>query len=201
MGTLLVAVLAVYAAYGTVYAATHKGNVEGEQFNPMLMLRLYANWGMFAPNPPSTSGWFIIVGQRKNSTEIDVWNDNDPVDWKMPELPSATYRTQRWRKFLDNIVNERHAVVRPHFLRWMCKNWNESHSEVDQVRSLTLYQMAQTIKWPERSYTEVKKNSLQQQGCPSLPGKLKGDATSKSQDRKGKGKGKGKSQSRGKGVN
>jgi len=169
-GTLLASVLAVYTAYGTAYAATHKGNVEGPQFNPMLMLRLYANWGMFAPNPPNTSGWFIIVGERANGSEIDVWNDKDPVDWERPALPSATYRSQRWRKFLDNITNTRHAVVRPFFLRWLCKDWNESHDPEDRVRSLTLYQMAHTTQWPAKAYGEVQKNNLQRQGCPSLPG-------------------------------
>ncbi|HEY6725095.1 MAG TPA: HTTM domain-containing protein, partial [Polyangiaceae bacterium] len=170
-GTFAAAVLAVYVAYGTAYAATHKGNVEGDQFNPMLMLRLYANWGMFAPNPPNTSGWFVIVGERANGSEIDVWNDKDPVDWTRPELPSATYRSQRWRKFLDNITNSRHAVVRPYFLRWLCKDWNESHDEAERVRALTLYQMARTTQWPAKGYSEVKKNNLQRQGCPSLGGK------------------------------
>lgn len=170
-GTIVAAVLAVYTAYGTAFAATHKGNLEGDQFNPMLMLRLYANWGMFAPNPPNTSGWFVIVGQRANGTELDVWNDNDPVDWSRPELPSATYRSQRWRKFLDNITNSRHAVVRPYFLRWLCKDWNESHDETDQVRTLTLYQMARTTQWPAKAYGQVQKNNLQQQGCPSLGSK------------------------------
>lgn len=175
-GTLLAAVLALYTAYGTAYAATHKGNVEGDQFNPMLVLRLYANWGMFAPNPPNTSGWFIIVGERANGSEIDVWNDRDPVDWERPELPSASYRSQRWRKFLDNITNTRHAVVRPFFLRWLCKDWNEAHDPEDRVRSLTLYQVAHTTQWPAKAYGELKTNNLQRQGCPSLPGQ--GDAAS-----------------------
>lgn len=169
--TVLVTLLAVYTTYGTAHAATNKGNLEGDRFHPMLMLRLYANWGMFAPNPPNTSGWFVIVGERANGTEIDVWNGNDPVDWARPELPSATYRSQRWRKFLDNITNPRHAVVRPYFLRWLCKDWNESHDEADRVRALTLYQMAHTTQWPAKAYSEVQKNNLQRQGCPSIPGK------------------------------
>lgn len=176
-GTILAAILAVYTAYGTAFAATHRGNVEGEQFNPMLMLRLYANWGMFAPNPPNTSGWFIIVGERKDGVQIDVWNDKNPVDWQMPDVPSATYRTQRWRKFLDNIINPRHAVVRPFFLRWVCREWNESHDEVDQVRAVTLYHMAQTVNWPEKTYTPIQKNNLQRQGCPAVPRKSKSSSS------------------------
>ena len=181
-GTILVSVLAAYTTYGTAYATTHKGNVEGDQFNPMLMLRLYANWGMFAPNPPNTSGWFIIVGERANGTQIDVWNDHDPVNWERPELPSATYRSQRWRKFLDNVTNSRHAVVRPYFLRWLCKDWNESHDETEQVRTLTLYQMAHTTQWPAKAYGAIQKNDLQRQGCPSVGGKSGPSPRSTSRD-------------------
>lgn len=163
--------LAIYAGYGTVFAAINKGNVEGKQFDPLLMLRLYANWGMFAPNPPSDSGWFIIAGRQKNGQEIDVWNDVSPVNWEKPELPSATYRTQRWRKFLDNIINPRHAVVRPYFLKWVCRDWNENHDEEEQVRSITMYHMHQTVNWPEKTYTSLSKNNLQRQSCPAVPSK------------------------------
>jgi len=168
-GTILVSVLAVYTAYGTAYSATHRGDVEGKQFNPLLILRLYANWGMFAPNPPNTSGWFVIVGNQKSGQEVDVWNNVSPVSWEKPEVPSATYRAQRWRKFLDNITNERHAVVRPYFLKWVCRDWNERHEPDEQIRSATLYHLSQIATWPEPGYTEVSKKNLQRQSCPAVP--------------------------------
>jgi hypothetical protein len=172
-GTILGSLLALYTAYGTAYAATHRGDNQDDHLNPMLMLRLYANWGMFAPNPPNTSGWFIMVGKRKDGTEVDIWNDVSPVSWERPEVPSATYHTQRWRKFLDNIINPRHAVVRPYFLKWLCKDWNEGHDDVEQVRSITMYHMKQTVNWPEKTYTELQKENLQRQTCPAVPRKAK----------------------------
>ncbi len=168
-GTVLVSLLAIYTAYGTAFAATHKGEVEGKQFDPLLVLRLYANWGMFAPNPPNTSGWFVMVGKRKDGKQVDVWNGGGPVSWEKPDVPSATYRTQRWRKFLDNIVNPRHAVVRPYFLKWLCRDWNEQHEDDEQVRSITMYQVSQTVRWPEKGYTPTTKKNLQRQGCPAVP--------------------------------
>src|SRR5690606_3012150 len=61
IASLVVLCFASYTAYGSAFAMTHGGGVRGERFNPLLALRLYANWGMFAPNPPNTSGWFVTV--------------------------------------------------------------------------------------------------------------------------------------------
>lgn len=169
IASLVVLCFASYTAYGSAFAMTHGGGVRGERFNPLLALRLYANWGMFAPNPPNTSGWFVIVGNQKNGLEVDVWNNVSPVSWEKPEVPSATYRAQRWRKFLDNITNERHAVVRPYFLKWVCRDWNERHEPDEQIRSATLYHLSQIATWPEPGYTEVSKKNLQRQSCPAVP--------------------------------
>lgn len=164
--TAVAALLVVYAAHGTAYAANHQGNVDGSVYEPLMMIRLNANWGMFAPNPPSDSGWFVFVAKQNSGLTIDPWNDGKSVSWEKPELPSATYKTQRWRKFLDNIINPRHAVVRPYFLRWMCNDWNESHAGVDQIKEIEFFHMVQTVNWPDKTYQPVRKVSLGRQRCP-----------------------------------
>jgi hypothetical protein len=169
--TVLVTVLALYTTHGTVYAAAHKGDVQGERFHPLLMLRLYANWGMFAPNPPSESGWFVFESKLKNGEMVDVWRDGAPVDWTQPEVPSLTYKTQRWRKFSDNVLMQNHAVVRPYFLRWLCNDWNEDHEDGEIVEEIELFHMKQSVRWPHKGYTEVTKNSLRKQRCPAPPKK------------------------------
>lgn len=171
--TLLVTLIALYATHGTVYAATHKGDVQGRRFDPLLMMRLYANWGMFAPNPPSESGWFVFQSKLKNGTEVDVWRDGAPVDWSMPEVPSATYKTQRWRKFGDNILMQNHAVVRPYFLRWLCNDWNKTHKDGETVVEIELFHMKQSVRWPYKGYTALTKNSLRRQRCPTPPKETK----------------------------
>lgn len=166
--TALAAVLVVYAAQGTAYAAKHQGNVDGAVYEPLMMIRLNANWGMFAPNPPSDSGWFVFVAKQKNGLTIDPWR-GAPVDWEKPEVPSATYKAQRWRKFLDNIINPRHAVVRPYFLRWMCNDWNQRHAESDQLTEIEFYHMVQRVRWPEKEYEPLRKEFMGRQRCPVVP--------------------------------
>jgi len=167
--TAVAALMVVYVAHGTAYAAEHHGNVDGAAYEPLMMIRLNANWGMFAPNPPSESGWFVFVGKQKNGHEVDPWRAGAPVSWEAPPLPSTTYKVERWRKFLDNIINPRHAVVRPYFLRWMCNEWNQSHSEEEQLKSLEFFHMVQNVRWPEKGYFPLRKNPLGKQSCPALP--------------------------------
>lgn len=167
--TAFAALMVVYVAHGTAYAAEHHGNVDGAAYEPLMMIRMNANWGMFAPNPPSESGWFVFVGKQKNGLEVDPWRDGAPVSWEEPPLPSTTYKVERWRKFLDNIINPRHAVVRPYFLRWMCNDWNQRHSPDEQLKSLEFFHMVQNVSWPQKGYQPLRKNALGKQTCPALP--------------------------------
>lgn len=174
--TFVLAVLASYTAYGTVFAALHRGGVHGKQFEPLLMIRLYANWGMFAPNPPNTSGWFVTVARQVNGNEVDVWNHGVPVSWAQPELPSTTYRRERWRKFSDNILHAGHSGVRPYFLGWLCTEWNEKHQDGAAITQIDLYHMVQVAKWPGKGYFPLQKNLLQHHKCktpkpPETPAK------------------------------
>ncbi|HEY6727873.1 MAG TPA: hypothetical protein VI197_27760, partial [Polyangiaceae bacterium] len=170
VGSAVVLVLASYAGYGAAYAMQHRGQVNGERFEPLLMLRLHANWGMFAPNPPNTSGWFVSVAKQRNGNEMDVWNDAQPVTFDEPALPNATYRRERWRKFGDNILSGGHAAIRGYFLRWLCLDWNEDHPGPEAIESITLYHMVQTANWPGKGYGPLSKNQLARETCPPPPG-------------------------------
>jgi len=169
LGLLSLLVIAGYTGYGSAYAMTHGGNVDGERFDPLLITRLYANWGMFAPNPASTSGWFVSVAKQNSGAEIDVWNDGQPVSFDPPPLPSASYKRQRWRKFGDNISSEDHRELRSYFVRWLCRAWNEEHSGLEQVQSITLYYLAQTANSTEKGYGPLSQTQLARERCPSIP--------------------------------
>lgn len=184
VATFFVVGVASYAAYGSAYAMTHKGSVHGEEFHPLLMSRLYANWGMFAPNPPNTSGWFVTVATQRNGNEIDVWNGGRPVTFDMPRVPSSTYKRQRWRKFGDNILSSNHAPIRGYFLRWLCLDWNEDHPGPQAIEKITLYHMAQTANWPSKGYGPLAQNELARENCPPPPGEEPKEAVTPKQQSK-----------------
>jgi len=169
--TAVALVLVAYIGQGTAFAAQHGGNVEGKVYEPLLMIRMSANWGMFAPNPPSESGWFVFVAKQKTGIEIDPWRDGQVVSFDTPELPTATYKAERWRKFLDNIMNPRHAVVRPYFLKWLCRDWNEEHVANEQITDIEFFHMVQSVRWPEKGYGPLRKVELGKQRCPASKAK------------------------------
>jgi len=185
LGSALLLVLASYAGYGSAYAMQHRGQVNGERFEPLLMLRLHANWGMFAPNPPNTSGWLVSVAKQRNGNEIDVWNDGQAVTFEEPELPNTTYKRERWRKFGDNILSGGHAAIRSYFLRWLCLDWNEDHPGGETIQDITLYHMAQTANWPGKGYGPVAKNQLARETCPPPPGEEPKAKAGDQKDQKG----------------
>ena len=169
LGSLTLVVFASFTAYGTAYAMTHGGNLSGERFDPLFVTRLYANWGMFAPNPPSSSGWLVTVAKQKSGEEIDVWNDGQSVSFDPPALPSATYRNQRWRKLGDNILSDNQQSLRSSFLRWLCLEWNEEHEGPQRIESITLYHMAQTANSPSEGYGPLSQDQLARENCPATP--------------------------------
>jgi len=169
LGLLSLLVIASYAGYGSAYAMTHGGNVDGKRFDPLLITRLYANWGMFAPNPPSTSGWFVSVAKQKSGAEIDVWNDGQPVSFDPPPLPSASYKRQRWRKLGDNLLSDDQPGLRSSFVRWLCRAWNEEHTGLEQIKSVTLYHVAQTANSTAKGYGPLSQTQLAREKCLVTP--------------------------------
>jgi hypothetical protein len=91
-----------------------------------------------------------------------------PVNFLPPELPSATYRRERWRKFSDNILSPGHAVVRPYFLGWLCTEWNEKHHDGSVITEIDLYHMVQVARFPEKGYNPLQKVHLQHHKCKNV---------------------------------
>ena len=107
----------------------------------------------------------MTVAKQKNGHEVDVWNDGKPVSWEPPEVPSRTYKRERWRKLSDNLLSDNHKVVRPYFLGWFCRSWNESHPLAEQITSIELYHMVQAVRFPQPGYTPLEKKLLQKHTC------------------------------------
>lgn len=113
----------------------------------MQSLRIDQKWNMFAPKPPSISGWYRIPGKLRNGKDIDVWRKViGPASTEKPALVSATYLHQRWRKYLMNLFQKRHAKQRLHFGRYLCRRWNTAgRTKALQLVNFKIYFMSQKI--------------------------------------------------------
>ena len=106
-----------------------------------LVLRLDQKWAMFAPYPLIDDGWYVIPGQLKDGTEIDLFNQGKPVNWQKPPLVSATYPNQHWSKYMMNLWYKENVPYRLYYGQYLCRNWNSQHQGSKQLDNFKIYFM------------------------------------------------------------
>lgn len=113
---------------------------------PARILGLDQNWSMFAPLPRTEDGWLVMEGTLRNGTTVNLWDFDKPLPWNKPARVSATYHTQRWRKYLDNLTTEPYAVHRMYFCEWLARRWNEERADGDRMREVHRVELSHRIE-------------------------------------------------------
>lgn len=67
-------------------------------------LNLRQRWNMFSPHPAKQDGWVLVIGVMEDGTMIDLDSPSARVSWERPLDISATYRDQRWRKYMEYVT-------------------------------------------------------------------------------------------------
>jgi hypothetical protein len=106
------------------------------------LLALDQTWNMFAPSPITLDGWYVIPGHLRNGKEVNLFTDGGPISWEKPASVAATYKNDRWRSYLMNIVLEEEGqFYLPFYAEYLCRNWNENHPSDQQLLSLDIFYM------------------------------------------------------------
>ncbi len=121
-------------------------------------LRFDQYWQMFAPSPPSRDGWYVIPATLDDGTTLDLYSWRDEIVYDKPRHVVTTYEGQRWRKFLANVPDQRHVVLRAGYAKWVKSRWEKAHPDRPRVRELELVFMLE-ISRPQ-SEEEPRKVSL-----------------------------------------
>ncbi|HAG80213.1 MAG TPA: hypothetical protein DCL61_03355 [Cyanobacteria bacterium UBA12227] len=132
------------------------------------VLRLDQRWSMFAPFPSKEDGWYVIPGELKDGTEIDVFKNGKPVTWQKPSLVSATYPNERWRKYMMNLWSKKNEKHRLYYGRYLCRNWNSKHKGSKQLKTFKIYFMLEKTL-PNYQPPEVKKVMIWKHNCFKAP--------------------------------
>ncbi|HEX5271397.1 MAG TPA: HTTM domain-containing protein [Gemmataceae bacterium] len=98
-------------------------------------------WNMFAPCPLKDGGWHVVQGDRPDGSVVDLLRDGAPVCWEQPELVSATYPNERWRKYLINLWARDNVAHRPLYARYLLRQWNARHKGQLAIDSVEVYFM------------------------------------------------------------
>lgn len=103
------------------------------------VLRIDQRWAMFAPQPSSEGGWFVIPGELKDGTQVDVLRRlEQPVDFSLPRDVFETYANIRWRKYLTNLRDRNRKEHRLYYGKWLCRSWNEHRDEAKKLASFDI---------------------------------------------------------------
>lgn len=152
-GVLAHVVLFVSFAYVVIWnvgSFNFAGNraVLPDQAKPFGMVTaLEQGWGLFAPMPGRIYGWEVVVGIKKDGTQVALdkvrpGHGGGPVVWEQPELQAATYPNGRWRKLLQNLPDiNGYPYLLPCYARYQFEEWNRTHGPDDQLASVEVYWM------------------------------------------------------------
>jgi hypothetical protein len=96
---------------------------------------------MFAPYPLKDGGWYVVQGNLKDGSRVDLFRDGAPLCWDKPGLVSATFKNERWRKYLMNLWPKANAAHRVHYARYLLREWNGRHKGGRELESVEVYFM------------------------------------------------------------
>lgn len=100
---------------------------------PAYLFRLDQKWSMFAPRPFRDDGWFVIRGELKDSTVVDVRHQTvGEPDINKPILASADYASFRWRKYMRRLWEKRYSKYRLQYGQYLCRDWNSQAISVNK---------------------------------------------------------------------
>lgn len=123
-------------------------------------LQLDQAWGMFAPFPLKEDGWYVIPGQLRDGREVDLmpltrgdFGQYAAVSWEKPSSVAATYKYERWRKYLTNLWQRENSGQRLYLGRYLCRTWNAHHTGTQQVLTFQIYYMLEVTQPDNRPGT------------------------------------------------
>jgi hypothetical protein len=100
-------------------------------------------WDMFAPEPRTADGWYVVPGEMESGERADAFRDR-AVKWDKPPDVAASYRNIRWFKYMMDLRASAAEPLRPHFAAYLCGRWNATHE--DDVERIALYYVEQPTR-------------------------------------------------------
>jgi hypothetical protein len=101
------------------------------------VLRLNQFWGMFSPHIMKEDGWLLHEGYSAEGKLWDLYYDLPYIYSEKPEHLVKNFKSDRWRKLVENMQRIDYTFLRPRYCRYWLKKWNKEHPE-NQMESLDL---------------------------------------------------------------
>lgn len=93
------------------------------------LLAMNQYWGLFAPEPGRTAGWFVFEGILSDGSRIDL-RTGQALDWRAPRS-SSHYKTQRIKRWMVGLTQEMAKPLRAYHARFLMNQWDRAHQNQD----------------------------------------------------------------------
>jgi hypothetical protein len=100
-------------------------------------------WGLYAPDPTESYGWFVVQATRADGSTFDALNGGT-VTFQHPQDAAATYDTFRHRKFMESVrssARDEPGTLALAYADWACRQAQQLADE--PVAAITAYKMHQ----------------------------------------------------------
>jgi hypothetical protein len=95
-------------------------------------------WGMFGEAPPEDC-WFVYQVLLKDGRRLDLLSRQLGTDHAEPMLAWQQFPSDRWRKLHWNLLSDFGRPYRQPLAEYICRRWNETHAEPEQIVRFDLY--------------------------------------------------------------
>lgn len=119
------------------------------------------SWRMFAPDPLTTTYWYVAPGTLADGTRVDAL-DGGEVDLDRPPNPADTFPSARWRKYLGNVHSFDDTNHPSYYTDYLCDRWNRTHDTA--LTNVTLISMEQPAS-PYGEPADVRRHELVEYDC------------------------------------
>ncbi len=137
-------------------------------FTVSRLTRLDQSWSIFAPTPPLDDGWHVIVGKLADGSEVDLLHGGKVI-FDKPSLKrrNQLYPNMQWRTFFINLNRNIGNRLYPHYVSYLCRQWNSQHSPSQRLVSLEVFFMDERTVSPNEVQS-VEKTVDFQASCDSI---------------------------------
>jgi hypothetical protein len=148
-----------FIVYITFWNLSSIVRVPGQPFGDAIGITLGVDqrWDMFAPNPLTYDGWYVVEGQLRDGHHVNVLHPDQPVSYAKPASIADTIKNERWRKYLMNLSLHEYEDYRLYYARYLCRSWNNGRWPRDggNLVSFDIFFMARqnSISEPNRPYS------------------------------------------------
>ena len=132
---------------------------------PAKVLRIDQRWRLFAPYSLKDDGWYVVPGTLKNGAQVDLFRKGATLTFRKPESVFAIYKNERWRRYTLNLWQKDFSSLRPYYARYLCRNWNSTHSKDQHLDTLEIIYMLEHTPPPGAPPPDVKPTLLLQWTC------------------------------------